>query len=569
MAKLETATICTVKVDEEKIRYNVETVVIEQPIDGHHELDVTLSQAVRDKFEIYDPSDYTDFLGKTISILIEPTGGKIEASHILEFIGLVTEVSFDNSIDALNVISIRAKSPTITMDGAKTNAFFSEQKASDLINSIARSHPITLGRVDSTNTTYRHVLQYNESDYEFIMRMAGNNGLFAFYNGTEFQAVKAHSSGAVDLTWRESLGGFVVELGTAQPEYGSQMFYYEQARDFKSESKNVSQSKSLSDLTRKSPDASKEIYKKTSYFPVYNQVKDAQSMDETVRIVRDSALSRMVKCGGQSIRPDIKVGQCVQIRGMSRFDGPYWVTGVTHTFDKGGKYYNEFKCKPLDVANANYPGDRDCGANIQPAIVTDNADPDQMGRIKVKFSWSGDGETYWARYLTLHAGQDRGWYALPEIGDEVLVAFEMGDPDRPYVIGSLYNSDNTPHADTQVDDNNIKMFLTKGGNKIVVKDESGKESIEITNADGKNSILLDASSPAISITCEGDISISGANITIKGTGNVEIKADSDIKANSGANMELKASANQKVEASGTQDLKGAMVNVKGNPINLN
>ncbi len=145
----------------------------------------------------------------------------------------------------------------------------------------------------------------------------------------------------------------------------------------------------------------------------------------------------------------------------------------------------------------------------------------------------------------------------------------MGDPDRPVILGSMYNANNKPPADSQVQENNVKMFLTKAGNSILIRDEGGKEAIEIVNAEGKNKVVLDASGPSITIESEGDIAITGANIKIKGSGNVEIEADSDIKEKASANMEIKAGANMKVEASGTQDVKGAMVNVKGNPINLN
>jgi len=520
-----------------------------------------------DATEVEDPDNHTQFLGESISISIKPEKGFGEEE--MKFTGLVTEVSFENSIDAINVISIYAKSPTIVMDGARKNAFFSEQKASDLIGSTVRAHPITAGSFDTTKITYRHVLQYNESDYEFIMRLAGTNGLYAFYDGEKFHAIAPNSNNAVPLSWRQHLGVFSVGLGTSQPEYNSQLFYYEQAKEFKQDSKSVSQSKSLSALTDKSPKASKKIFKDSSYMPVYHHVDDAKSLDEVLKYKRDGAQSKMTRCAGQSLMPTVKVGRCVQISGMNqKFDNSYLVTSVTHNFGQGGKYHNNFECIPFDIAFPEYNGDRNRGAMIQTGIVTDNADPEQLGRIKVKFPWV-QGDTYWIRYISSHAGESHGWYSIPEIGDEVLCAFEMGDPDRPIILGSLYNSKAVPPADSQVEENNIKMFLTKGGNKILVRDEGGKEAIEIINAEGKNTIVLETAGPSIAITSAGDISISGQNIKIEGTGNVEIKADSDIKQNAGANMEIKAGANMKVEASGTQDVKGAMVNVKGNPINLN
>lgn len=566
-AKTSLPARCEVIIKGTTYTREIDSLVIEQHIDRHHEAVIMLSRSAVDATEVEDPDDHSKFLGESISISIKPEKGF--GDEELKFTGLVTEVSFENSIDAINVISIYAKSPTIVMDGAKKNAFFSEQKASDLISSTVRAHPITAGSFDSTKIKYRHILQYNETDYEFVMRLASTNGLYAFYDGEKFHAIAPNSNGPVKLSWRQHLGSFSVGLGTSQPEYNSQLFDYEQTKDFKQDSKSVSQTKSLSALTDKSPKASKKIFKDSSFMPVYHQVDDAKSLDEILKYKRDGAQSKMTRCKGQSLMPTVKVGKCVQISGMNdKFDNSYWVTAVTHIIGQGGKYHNKFQCIPFDIAHPEYIGDRNRGALIQTGIVTDNADPDKLGRVKVKFPWV-QGETFWTRYLSPHAGDKHGWYSLPEIDDEVLCAFERGDPDRPVILGSMYNSKSTPPSDSQVEENNVKMFLTKAGNKILVRDEGGKEAIEIVNAEGKNTIVLEAGGPSISIESDGDIAITGANIKIKGSGNVEIEADSDIKEKAGANMEIKAGANMKVEASGTQDVKGAMVNVKGNPINLN
>jgi len=107
-----------------------------------------------------------------------------------------------------------------------------------------------------------------------------------------------------------------------------------------------------------------------------------------------------------------------------------------------------------------------------------------LGRIKVKFPWLESEETIWIRLLTPHAGQDRGWYAIPEIGDEVLVGYEFGNPRYPVALGALYNKDSAPPATAGTSENNIKLFRTKGGNQIEINDESGAEAISITTKDG-------------------------------------------------------------------------------------
>jgi len=102
-----------------------------------------------------------------------------------------------------------------------------------------------------------------------------------------------------------------------------------------------------------------------------------------------------------------------------------------------------------------------------PAIVTNNKDPDGWYRVRVRFPWlsnggeSGGEETAWCRMATFGAGEDRGGYFLPEVGDEVLVAFEHGDIRRPFVIGSMWNSDATPPYDNKNGENNIRAFKSR------------------------------------------------------------------------------------------------------------
>jgi uncharacterized protein involved in type VI secretion and phage assembly len=168
-----------------------------------------------------------------------------------------------------------------------------------------------------------------------------------------------------------------------------------------------------------------------------------------------------------------------------------------------------------------------------------------------------------------HAGKDRGWYALPEIDDEVLIGYEHGNTDHPVVLGCLYNKENSPMQEAVSSDNDIKMFMTRSGNKIVFNDKDGSEQILISQKDGKNQIVLDISGPSISITTEGDISIKGNNLDVEAQEGITMKASSDVKIE-GANIEIKAQGNITSEAAANHDIKGnAQVNVKGGMVNLN
>lgn len=183
-------------------------------------------------------------------------------------------------------------------------------------------------------------------------------------------------------------------------------------------------------------------------------------------------------------------------------------------------------------------------------IVTNNRDPDGMGRVKLKFPWlSDDNESYWARIATFMTGKEFGSFFLPEVGDEVLVAFEHGDINHPYVVGSLWNGEDNPPEDNSDGENNIRKIrsrnghqitfddtsnqekveiLTSAGHKVVLDDSSGQEKIEIVDKTGSNSIKIDSVQNSIAIESAMKLSIEAPMIEIKSSGTMKIQASATL-----------------------------------------
>jgi uncharacterized protein involved in type VI secretion and phage assembly len=189
-------------------------------------------------------------------------------------------------------------------------------------------------------------------------------------------------------------------------------------------------------------------------------------------------------------------------------------------------------------------------------VVTNNQDPDGMGRVKVKFPWLSDAdESFWARVAVPMAGKERGFYFLPEVDDEVLVAFEHGDARFPYVVGALWNGKDAPPAKNDDGKNNIRVIKSRSGHVIRLTDEDGKEKIEIIDKSEKNSIVVDTAENTITITTDKDIVLSASKGTIKlDAQKIEMKSSADTKIESGAGMDVKASA---------------AMNIKGQAVNIN
>ena len=189
-------------------------------------------------------------------------------------------------------------------------------------------------------------------------------------------------------------------------------------------------------------------------------------------------------------------------------------------------------------------------------VVTDNQDPDGLGRVKVKLPWlADDAESAWARIATLMAGNERGSFCLPEVDDEVLVAFEHGDLRYPYVLGALWNGNDKPPATNDDGKNNRRLIKSRSGLTILLDDTSGSEKIEIADQDGQNKLVVEMAGKKVTISSNGDIELTAAQ------GTISLSAQT---------IKLDASGQLDAQASGTLNVQGQAVNIKGRPmVNIN
>lgn len=211
-------------------------------------------------------------------------------------------------------------------------------------------------------------------------------------------------------------------------------------------------------------------------------------------------------------------------------------------------------------------------------IVTNNQDPGGLGRVKVKLPWlSEEHESHWARLLTPMAGPERGLYCLPEVDDEVLVAFEHGQVEFPYVLGGLWNGKDKPPEQNDDGQNNKRTLKSRSGHVITLDDTQGQEKIVIRDKTGKNEIVIDSAKNSLTIKVQGDFSVEAqGKISLKSAQDlaVESQANSQVKGSQlalegTAKAELKA-PNVSLNGSAQTEVKGgAMVQVQGGLIKIN
>jgi uncharacterized protein involved in type VI secretion and phage assembly len=289
----------------------------------------------------------------------------------------------------------------------------------------------------------------------------------------------------------------------------------------------------------------------------------------------DDAASEYLQAEGECLgHADLVAGVTVTIKGVgTKFNGKYLVTSATHIYKRGqymtrfamtGRQPNTFRF--LVGQNRNNSIDRPQAEvnGVVVGVVTNADDKDNLGRVKVKFPWlpkDNKGvaiESSWARVSAPMAGKDRGFMFMPAVSDEVLIAFEHGDPNTPYILGGLWNSKSTPPLTkdqaTKTGKTQQHMIKTQAGHVMIFDDKDGEEQIIIRDKSTKNEIIITTKDKSIFINAEKDIKLTaGGKIIFKATDdilldgkNFKVKTEADVIIE-GVNAKVKASANIKLE----------------------
>ncbi|MEO6885182.1 MAG: phage baseplate assembly protein V [Jatrophihabitantaceae bacterium] len=308
----------------------------------------------------------------------------------------------------------------------------------------------------------------------------------------------------------------------------------------------------------------------------------------------DVVASAVTARGSGLINPAIKLMTKVNVTGAGPASGSYVVSQVEHIFRTDG-FYTRFVAGPIrpgGLVDTLGPSAPDPGfeiAGLLTAVVTNLADPDNVGRVKVKYSAAGGAiESAWARIVGLGVGKGRGSEFLPEINDEVLVGFERGDSRHPVVLGGLFSKENKlPSGTAAVTNNevNFRRITSRLGHVIEMGDGSGEsdQHLQLVLAGGEHKLRLGkdrfelevparipvsikAGDAKFVIDGQGNVTIEGNKITLKATTQVDIegsagvalKSDSKVAVQA-AMIDVKAEGTASVDGGGMLTLKGGMV----------
>jgi len=501
-------------------------------------------------------------LGKAVEISAE-TGSELGDQTAALFKGEITALEPHFSGEGETRMIVRGYDKSHRLHRGKETRTWLGKKDSEIASALADEAGLSV-QVDATSVTYDYVIQHNESNMEFLLARAERIGYQVHVDDGKLYFIKGEATlgEGPELKLGDTLLSFQpCWSGTHQADKMIVRSWDPVKKEQIESTATPQSSLSQGGMTKTGGDAAKVFGAATEIItaiPVYSAdeakaVADGLSKDISREYVEAEGL-----CTGD---PRIKAGYTVNITNVGdRFKGKYFCTSATHTYAEGS-YETRFSIsgrKPNTLSRLLDAGNGDVRAQsavngVVPAIVTNLEDPDNLGRVKVKYPWlDADTESFWVRFAAPMAGAERGIMYLPEVDDEVLIAFEHGDMHRPYIIGSLWNSTDKPPLPNSeaVSGGKVvrRIIKTRSGHVIELDDTEGEEKIIIRDKTEANEMIIDSAENSMTINVEGDFKVVAK-------GKIILESTKDMSLTSKAKFDVSSTGNTTIDSKGNLDAK--------------
>ena len=589
-----------------------------------------------------DDGDLADKAGLSIGQKIEikaPKPGSQENVSLIK--GEITSVEAICEGFLIYTV-VRGYEKAHRLQRAKRTRTFVNMTDSDIAKQVAQNAGLTIGDVQPTSGTHDHIAQVAQTDWEFLSQRAREIGYETGVSGGEFffrmasgrkdgggglgGALGAVADAAASmlglsdkLVFKDNLLNFYPRISAANitPDVEVRVWDSKSARVVTSQSEAKTGTATIDGEEPKKlansftdgllpplpslpalppiPGLPKIDFgtspSNTAYVVVDRPIAFGTSADSAVEMVAkgvaDHISSTFAEAEGDAVGdPSIQAGSEVDIDGVpTQFKGKWVVTNARHIFDPmENGYHTKFWVSGRQNRNllgltSGHNDNRTQFPGLVCGVVTNVSDPDKMGRVKIALPWlSPDFESDWARVIQVGAGPRSGALFLPEVGDEVSIGFEFGDPRRPYVLGGLINS-NTDYGalSTSVSGSgavNERGFATPAGNKLLFTDDLPpgppgappiKSAMVLGTKDDKLSLTIDQVAGTITLSCNPAPPASktpSGSLTIEcpGLGQIAIKAGTGgLKLETDGQLELNGKLGVKIESAAITEVKGSML----------
>ena len=531
-----------------------------QSFNAHHEFRIVLNYEAFGQKWMSNPKEIVTLVGEE---------AVISMVHLLSgteclFIGLITKVVLSGKNGLENNVVIIGKGQTARLDGKKAMDSFMDKNLEGVVSeAVANSGSGVPIRIEpSHKQKIDYICQYNESDFEFLNRLSYIYGEWFWDTGQEIRFGKGAGSDEAPLRMVYDMNMIDYELSANLVparfnRYGYLVHYDKEVKSFAMD--EVPNARGYHKMVLAKSD---QVYSKEGDLPVDAPITDKEELDTMVELERTRAAAEMLTISGTSRTCEVQLGRKVQIlmptRAPMRDIDEFMVTYIEHHVNEADKYSNTFKGILSDLLAIPMEPVEPPRTGNQQATVMSNADPENKGRVQVQLQWQkGLGKsTNWIRVQTPDAGSsgkvksNRGFVCIPEVGDSVMVGFDYGDPNRPYVMGSVF-SELTGAGGGE--GNKGKSITTRSGHTLMFDDSVEGLGITLKDSNG-NIIHLDAKGQNIDITTPETITFTAKNMVMDISENITINAGKDINSDSNGATNIKATGAASINANGNIDI---------------
>ena len=507
--------------------FSFKSLRLHQPINDHHRFELALDFEVAAKAL----EDGTEWLGKRIQIK------RREAKSFL-FVGVVTKVNACRENLDGGEVRVSGYSTTYLLENGESCHSWLGRTLGEIVRELCAKAGVQAQVEPEHDKSVGYVCQYRESDFTFIRRLAKKYQEWLYYDGAKLVFGMPRKPKAVKLEFDTTLTSF--ETGVQTLARPARVFSYLSKHDHSMAENTPNKPSGLDRPGSKAFQASMEMFKEPALQYAHSRVHYMLEMEMYVRKKQEAEAAESHYVVGTSGEAELTVGSVVRI--TSPFGermgslakaslGEYLIVDIEHSVGEGNYYANRFRAVSSGVRSLPLPDVDLAVAETQMARVTSNADPEGKGRVQVRMNWqTGNMHTDWIRVMTPDGGgcrdgveTNRGFVFIPEVGDHVLVGFRHNDPNRPYVMGSLFNGRTGKGGG---EENASKTIVTRSGHTLAFNDmEEGNWGITLKDAKG-NVFHMDTKGACINITAPQTITLNAANIMLNASNKIGLQSSS-------------------------------------------
>ena len=555
----------TVSIDGENRNYTHISLV--QKFGQHHyfDIEVLCSPLVKENVWHHEREEMIALQGKTVVIRMKHEFSGDESI----FKGIITSIGMDGDKGVSGTLHYRGYSTTILLESGRTMDSFTDATLGEIVSEVVEKYGNGISIVNNPAFKSRipYVQMQEESAYEFLRRLAWQYGEWFYYNGQVLYFGNPYKEKDENLVYDIDMDSMHFSSCVTPFHFSRHDYLSDSHMDmFGDDSEAV---RGINTYLANAMKTSEGMYRSQTTMYSHTAAGHPLDIERFTAVEKGRKVASLVWMTGNTKTCRVRIGEPVVVQippnmCKRRDMGRYRIVELTHRIEVSGGYANSFKGIPASMEYIPTEDMRMPVAHAMLAEVTDNADPENLGRVQVQFAWqkSRNKTTNWIRVRSLDAGssetvsKNRGFVFVPEIGDQVMVDFELGDPCRPYVSGSMFHKNNGEGGNA---DNHIKTIVTRSGHTLEFNDdENGQWGITIKDRNGC-ALHLDTKGKNIEITAPETMSFTAKNVSINAQENVQIAAKQNVDITAESDINLAAKGNLTEQADGDMS-----VAVKGN-----